>query len=599
MARGESSEPDGLARTEQSFDAQTYDRRFVDAFASETFYRTWKLLEFTLTAYGLEPMLPPTLGEDDMATATRNQVNLDALIPREDLATPAETAADIQGLKISELKPGLVYSWLRKPDFQRETANWSPEQVVGLIDTFANGNIIPAIILWQNGQRVFVVDGAHRLSALIAWAQDDYGAGKISAEFYENSIPEQQRTMHDVTRKLVAERVGSYNDHELAAQFQKSERPDILKRAASLGFKAIDIQWIKNADVQQARNAFFRINQGGTEIDATETRILRAKDSALAISSRAISRGGTGHSYWQKFKEPERKHIEQLGSEIHKLLFSPGLQLPIKTLDVPLAGFGYGAGVLPFSFDLISLINEIKVPDSTSRKKAIVDALADDNDGSETVEHIKKAKKAVELILSDTPPSLGLHPALYFYTSGGVFQPAALFNVLSWIAQLEQKKEIVRFLKVRGYFEQMMIDHPVLGKPATHKFGSGGRTRRRMVLLYDKMLDLLTADKTPETAWAEIVANPDFSFLATDDHEQKQLRGEGTVGKGFSGPAKSAAFLEHSLPGASKCALCKGLLHRNGIATDHKEDKSKGGSSAGANAQPVHPRCNSEKEHLT
>jgi hypothetical protein len=90
---------------------------------------------------------------------TRNVVNLDALLPRQDLASPAEAAADIPGLKLTDLEPGLIYNWLRKPDFQRETANWSPEQVADLIETFAKGNIIPSIILWQSGQRVFVIDG--------------------------------------------------------------------------------------------------------------------------------------------------------------------------------------------------------------------------------------------------------------------------------------------------------------------------------------------------------------------------------------------------------------------------------------------------------
>lgn len=263
----------------------------------------------------------------DSAVAARNQVNLDALIPREDLSAPADGGADIHGLKIGDLKPGLIYSWLRKPDFQRETANWTPDQVAGLIETFANGNIIPAIILWQNGQRVFVIDGAHRLSALIAWAQDDYGAGTLSAKFYQNSVPDNQRSMHDVTKKLVEQRVGSYTAHELAAQFQKADDPSLLKRAATIGFKGIDVQWIKNADIEQARGAFFRINQGGTEIDATETRILRARNSALAITSRAIARGGTGHTYWGKFEPHIRQEIESLGAKsanfysIHRFRF--------------------------------------------------------------------------------------------------------------------------------------------------------------------------------------------------------------------------------------------------------------------------------------
>ncbi|MBZ9771319.1 DUF262 domain-containing protein [Mesorhizobium sp. CO1-1-8] len=529
---------------------------------------------------------------------TRNVVNLDALIPREDLSAPAESGGDIPGLKISDLKPGLVYSWLRKPDFQRETANWTPEQVVGLIETFANGNIIPAIILWQNGQRVFVVDGAHRLSALVAWANDDYGAGTISAKHYGNAIPEHQRVMHDLTRKMVKARVRSYEDHEFAAQYQKADDPELLKRASLIGFKSIDTQWIKNAGVQQAKSAFFRINEGGTPIDATETRILRAGNSALAIGSRAITRAGTGHNYWKKFDQPRREQVEELGAAVNRLLFQPPLHLPIKTLEVPLAGFGYGASVLPFCFDLITLAKGLRIPDSSTKRKGLVDELPEDPDGDATIDYLKSAKRLVEFLLSTEAQSLGLHPALYFYTSAGAFQSAALFNVLTWLVQLEEKGEIVNFLKVRNKFEQMIMDHPVLGKPATHRLGSGGRTRRRMMLLYDRMLYILGTGTPPDEAWRVIIGEPDFAFLASEDLEHKERRGTGKAGAGFSRAAKSGGFIESALPAAHRCALCGGLLHGNAIVTDHEDEKSKGGSSAGANGRPVHPRCNSERASL-
>jgi hypothetical protein len=160
-------------------------------------------------------------------------------------APPAGSTADIHGLKIADLEPGLIYNWLRKPDFQRETASWSPEQVADLIATFATGNIIPAVVLWQNGQSVFVIDGAHRLSALIAWARDDYGAGSISAPHYGNVIPDHQKKMHEETRALVHGGVGSYRHHQLAAQFPQNADRAMLARASQFAFRNIEIQWIR------------------------------------------------------------------------------------------------------------------------------------------------------------------------------------------------------------------------------------------------------------------------------------------------------------------------------------------------------------------
>src|SRR5580704_10113678 len=66
------------------------------------------------------------------------------------------------------------------PDFQRETTEWDPQRVVGLIQTFIEGDLVPAVILWQNKELLFVIDGSHRLSALTAWVHNDYGDGQLS-----------------------------------------------------------------------------------------------------------------------------------------------------------------------------------------------------------------------------------------------------------------------------------------------------------------------------------------------------------------------------------------------------------------------------------
>ncbi|WP_305465013.1 DUF262 domain-containing protein [Photobacterium leiognathi] len=88
----------------------------------------------------------------------------------------------------------LVFSFagLRKPDFQRETNEWTPEKVKDLVASFLDGDLIPAIILWKFGDSfTFVIDGGHRISALAAWVNNDYGDKAISLKYYE-SIPEHQ-----------------------------------------------------------------------------------------------------------------------------------------------------------------------------------------------------------------------------------------------------------------------------------------------------------------------------------------------------------------------------------------------------------------------
>jgi 5-methylcytosine-specific restriction endonuclease McrA len=514
-----------------------------------------------------------------MANASKYQVNLDALIPRADLFEVAESViADTRVIRISDLKPCVIFDMLRKPDFQRETNNWSPKQVARLIETFAKADIIPAVILWQSGNKIFIVDGAHRLSALVAWVRDDYGAGKLSKNFYDK-IPDQQIALHEETRQLVNDKVGPWEKHE--------------KSGSMLNMKDIIVQWITSPSASLAADAFIRINQGGTVIDPLEARILRAKRSALSIATRVISRGGTGHEYWKHFTdETAKQRAPKVGADIYKLLFSPTLEVPIKTMDVPLAGFGYGSGVLRFAFDLVGLANELSVPDSTRSKADEAGQFTDDASGRDTLEYLNKARQAVRLILSNEKVSLGLHPALYFYTAGGAFQSASLHNAIVWFMSLEKRGKIRDFLKVRGAFEKLIISHPVVVKPAAHKLGSGARTRGKMIALFERTIEILTANKDPEKAWKKL--QREFPHLADDELDQKEESQKGRPGAKFSRGAKNAASFS-DLATIPKCRLCGGLLHKNGKVVDHAVPRSAGGSSASANARWVHPRCNSER----
>src|SRR6185437_7390558 len=102
-----------------------------------------------------------------------NGVNLDALIPRADLAIGEGKVVGIQGeekLSVThfrEKNKNFFASQLRKPEFQRETMHWSPAKIVDLVSDFLDQRLVPAVILWRAGEYNFVVDGAHRISALL------------------------------------------------------------------------------------------------------------------------------------------------------------------------------------------------------------------------------------------------------------------------------------------------------------------------------------------------------------------------------------------------------------------------------------------------
>jgi hypothetical protein len=104
---------------------------------------------------------PKVMGGKSMPA---NLVNLDALIRREDFdvtvsnempPSPPQMTTTIQ---ITDVEPGRwLYQVLRKPDFQRETANWEPVKVVDLIQSFVEGDLIPSIILWRSRAATFLL----------------------------------------------------------------------------------------------------------------------------------------------------------------------------------------------------------------------------------------------------------------------------------------------------------------------------------------------------------------------------------------------------------------------------------------------------------
>ena len=521
--------------------------------------------------------------------ASTSIVNLDALIRRADLAAPGEASEDITSLSVMGLAPkGFLYPALRKPDFQRETASWTPDQVADLISTFARRDLIPAVILWRAGQNVFVIDGAHRLSALIAWVHDDYGDGDVSRPFFHNVIPLEQQAAANKTRSLVKEAVGSYKDHQFAIEYPGNARADVAERAARIGWQDIPAQWIRNADHDKAEKSFFRINQGGTKIDPTERRILNARRSATALAARAILRAGTGHNYWEKFSSEVQSKIEDLGAEVYRLLFKPDLHYPIKTLDLPVAGHGYGPYVLPFLFDLLNLINDVAVPDSTHKRLNKEENISEDNEGSETIQYLMRTRAALWRVCSNHASSLGLHPALYFYSLSGIFQSAALL-ILIMLFKSWDTRDFIVFTEVRQKFEEFLFAHRSMTE-AIRRLGSGSRSRPRLIALYRNVIADLQSGLTAQEVHDALTKNSEFAFLFAEPREEPDASKKPAR---FRREVKDAVFLRDALPSAAKCPSCGGILHHNGIQAGHQQHRREGGSGDLANAIIQHPFCNS------
>ena len=270
----------------------------------------------------------------------KNLVNLDAMIKREDFAKvePSNNMFDsITSISIRDFTDGgLVGLSLRKPDFQRETNHWDPEQVASLIDCFINGELIPSVILWKAPSFIFVIDGGHRLSVLKAWVQDDYGDGPLSQAFFGNEISQQQLKAAEHTRSRVDSSVGSWAQFQAMSALPNHSQEEQI-RITTIWTRALPLQWVKG-DVNKAENSFFRINKKGTPLDEIEELLLKSRNKPISIAARAIIRAGKGHRYWSEFANPVTSEIETLSKNIHQTLFNPEVQSKIRTLDLPLGG---------------------------------------------------------------------------------------------------------------------------------------------------------------------------------------------------------------------------------------------------------------------
>lgn len=508
-----------------------------------------------------------------------NAVNLDALIPREDFAAESGSGKGTPTgtISIATLADDFLAQSLRKPDFQRETSNWSPQKIVELITAFIDGDLIPAIILWRSGQYVFVIDGAHRLSAILAWIYDDYGDKSRSIAFFENHVPEEQLKLAEQTRKLVQQQVGTYSSYKDAVKtisYASNQMKERLGRLASDSFIA---QWVPAVDAVGAENSFFKINQSPTPVDPVEKRILKGRNSASAIASRAIIRGGVGHKYWGAFEKPVQEEIEKLGREIYNALYLPPMgSMPIKSSDVPVGGRGYSA--LPVVFDFVNLVNGI----------GSKDALEKDQTGELTLKFMRAVLKRVQRITTTEPGSLGLHPLVYFYSRGGTFQPVAFLAVSQLVKHLAERDELARFTEVRRSFEAFVMRHKEAFTLIVKRQGAGHRSRPAVEEFLVLALEGLWEGKSDSKIIEAMSADNRFRFFATP----APIRDPGSD-KSFSDSVKSAAFVAELAVNGVRCAICGGLLHRNSMHTDHIMRKADGGGAHSGNAQVTHPYCDS------
>ena len=519
-------------------------------------------------------------------------VNLDALIRREDFTVsldPNKTNSLSQDtkMKVIELEPSsLLFKWLRKPDFQRTTAHWSPAKVASFIESFASGDLIPALILWQSERSgIFVIDGAHRLSALIAWVHDDYGDGSLSLQFFEKIAPE-QKAAADETRRLISSRAGAYNEIKHGANLTP-ERARLASNLASLG---VTLQWVQG-DASRAERSFHTINTEQAPIGDLEVRLIRDRKCANAIATRALVGAGTGRYSPPSFSDSINSRIKSLAKDVYDDLFVPPLETPIKTLDLPVAGRGYSAETMKLILDFVEFTNPVPADATPKRRGVKTDILAptrqEDTDGSKTEGFLENVRRASSRIAGLKPQSLGLHPAVYFYSATGNYQPTAFLAAIRLVQELEATTELNVFTQHRHDFEELLVKHKYLINQIVRRFGAGQRSLTGVSRLFRHIFDGVHQGRDESAIIPQLIEEKTMAFLKPIVDFDKGTKQD------FTTERKSAVFLSEALRTAVRCGICKARLHRNSISLDHITDRKYGGVGSEENGALVHPYCNS------
>ncbi len=315
-------------------------------------------------------------------------------------------------------------------------------------------------------------------------------------------------------------------------------------------------------------------------LDDVEELLLRNRKKSYAIAARSIVRSGTGHKYWSGFNDDARTEIERLSAELNVLFLKPELKEKFNTLDLPMGGSTSPVEALK------TLVEIISMSDGNSDAGKALAAISDDTDGMETIAALKRCLKVGNRLTGNDHSSLGLHPAVFFYTERGKHSRFLFLGTLKTISKHirdNNKTWFVKFTKARSEIERLLISQKVNINQGLANVSSNQRI--------DRVSDLL--DGLVEKFHTE-------GNVSSDDiYPLLKIKGNPSTiqpieyPRDFSSEVKSAIFLKQALASALKCLICGGLLNPALSASyDHIVAKNNGGLGAVENGQITHPFCN-------
>lgn len=211
-----------------------------------------------------------------------------------------------------------------------------------------------------------------------------------------------------------------------------------------------------------------------------------------------------------------------------------------------------------------------------------------DSDGSETIKLLSSFVRLLSRITGNEAGSLGLHPAVYFYTDKGRHLPDLFMGMILLIREKIENNDreyFKKFCAKRGEMEQFLIDKKSLITQALQL----ARSKERFVRAKEMFGSIVSAFENGSAISDEELVR----VIAPNARSAVLSLGISAPGKNFSEDTKSQIYIRDALRAALRCSLCNGLVEPlKAVSFDHIERKSEGGHGGIENGQMTHPYCN-------
>lgn len=516
------------------------------------------------------------------------------------------------------------FTKLVKPDFQRATCAWSPEGCVNFLSSVIRRRIIPSIILWRNDETglVYVLDGAHRLSALRAWMLDDWG-DKADGFYEKNENLDEIIASAATTRQLVKDQIGNFVefaeaekewrkisfDGEAPKKIMSAKRFEMARFYSDItsSTRTLHAQW-EGGDYEAAEESFLAINRQGAPLDDLESTLIEFRKGSFARVIMSIANNGASGHYWPTPNTSDSisaELIEKTASfssrcrELHNIFFIPPFDSKILDINVP---FMVAPGHFRKHQHLIELL-PLLVEGTAISKENINDLLRKDHLSAPSTIIINSdliistlEEKAAHLgNRNHSSHSLSLVPLIYWYNKQGSYVRALFYGLCQWLfsgSAEELKTRKIALSSVRGELESTLINYKNEFAEIQHRGGAGLKSTARIADTIQNLVSILILHRKTdkETLDANIK-----ELLGSKSKPNTKTK----VGRAFTTKSKAEINIREMLLSSVKCQICDGVVDlKQGVQYDHINHWSTNKNSSPDNGRPTHPFCNLFREHI-